>query len=50
MFGWIIPVSINGKNDFGAYAGAIKINVVYSNGQYHDLSTIKEKIRIVRVP
>ncbi|WP_035345685.1 MULTISPECIES: membrane lipoprotein lipid attachment site-containing protein [Dickeya] len=50
MFGWIIPVSVNAKNGFGAYAGATKVMMIYSNGQYHELPTLKEKVNITRVP
>ncbi|ADM99716.1 hypothetical protein RF240_15585 [Dickeya dadantii] len=50
MFGWIIPVSVNAKNGFGAYAGTVKFMIIYSNGQYHELSTTKGTIRITRVP
>lgn len=49
MFGWVIPVSVNAKNGYGAYAGAIRFMIIYANGKYHDLSTIKGTIRMTRV-
>lgn len=50
MFGWIIPVIVNAKNEFGAYSGATRFMIIYSNGKYHDLSTIQGTKRITRVP
>ncbi|PKE30571.1 hypothetical protein CWS43_11100 [Rahnella sp. AA] len=49
MYGWVIPVLVNAKNGYGAYAGQVKFMIIYSNGQYHDLSAIKGTKSITRV-
>ncbi|PXV75752.1 hypothetical protein [Pantoea sp. PNA 03-3] len=50
MFGWVIPGVINTKNSFGAYVGARRFVVIYSNGQYQNIYYTKGTKKIGRVP